>query len=82
LQNRVMSNLAIVRKLDPKRFEVLETECELDFYDALTGGDFQVKDRASDYRAGERTKRYADRLSRKISGISATPSARGWFSRK
>ena len=79
LHNKIVSELALVRKLDPKRFEKLEAECELDFMEALTGGQFQVLTRQSDATAGAHVRRFGTRLSGKIATCSASPSARRWF---
>lgn len=79
LQSKIMGELALVRKIDAKRFQKLEAICEDDFYDVLTGGQFQVRGRSTDPAMADRTRRYGRRLSDKIAQCSTTPTARRWF---
>ncbi len=80
-QNRIVSNLAIVKKLDPRRFKELGADLQDDFIDALTGGQFQVRSRSADAASGDRARRFASRLSDKVANCSTTPKATGLFSR-
>src|ERR1700761_4797003 len=76
LNNKIVGALSLIRSLDPKRFAEIAVECEEDYLEALTGGNFQVRTREPDSVALERVKRFGNRLGNKLAKCSAKPSAR------
>lgn len=82
VQNRIVGALAIVKKLDPKRFREIEEDLQDDFIDALTGGQFQVRGRPADAASIDRVRRFGSRLSEKLLDCSVKPKATTIFSRR
>jgi hypothetical protein len=81
LQNKIVGGLSVIKQLDPERFRELGEVLQDDFIDVLTGGQFQVRDRAPDTATSDRIRRFGGRLSDRIMSCSTTPKATGFFAR-